>query len=339
MRCSHTEHGGQCAFVEGHDGRHRIVCPDAERIIDPLKCGRCQRNIGAGRPYYTNPEFGMKILCYSCLKACQDMNELANPENTKEMVNEAQEPINPALIAYVKSVADELDARGKASPSRCQTLCGTSYLQCLSPFGHEGDHCFTIQDHDARLHFFVGMDTIMTDGKDIVGALVDDPLYRKAMSTATVMYCTHCSNLIVEGTFVETKNDAGITYMHTECAVLTGRAPAEWKNYKGEFCPYTERDLVSGKIKRCKLPNNHYNPDHYMVWDKDKEAVDHPSHYGGADNPYEHIKVADAWELNYRLGNCTKYIARAGKKNPDPLEDLRKARWYLDDEIKRLEKA
>jgi hypothetical protein len=66
--------------------------------------------------------------------------------------------------------------------------------------------------------------------------------------------------------------------------------------------------------------------------------VNHPTHYGGADNPYEHIKVADAWKLNYRLGSCTKYIARAGKKDPAKLiEDLKKARWWLDSEIQRLE--
>jgi len=67
-----------------------------------------------------------------------------------------------------------------------------------------------------------------------------------------------------------------------------------------------------------------------------KEAVDHPQHYGGKENVYEHIKVCDAWGLNYRLGNATKYIARAGKKTADPVEDLEKARWYLDSEIQRL---
>lgn len=68
-----------------------------------------------------------------------------------------------------------------------------------------------------------------------------------------------------------------------------------------------------------------------------KETVNHPSHYGGAENPYEHIKVVEAWGLGYALGNATKYIARAGRKTEDPLEDLRKARWYLDWEIRRLE--
>lgn len=61
------------------------------------------------------------------------------------------------------------------------------------------------------------------------------------------------------------------------------------------------------------------------------ETVDHPAHYGGADDPYEAIKVIEAWDLGFHLGNAVKYIARAGKKpGVDAVEDLRKARWYLD---------
>lgn len=66
------------------------------------------------------------------------------------------------------------------------------------------------------------------------------------------------------------------------------------------------------------------------------ETVDHPSHYGG-DTAYETIKVIEAWGLGFHLGNAVKYISRAGKKT-DVLEDLRKARWYIDREIQRLEK-
>jgi hypothetical protein len=58
--------------------------------------------------------------------------------------------------------------------------------------------------------------------------------------------------------------------------------------------------------------------------------VDHPSHYGGADNTYEAIKVIAAWGLDFALGNTVKYIARAGKKDAAKLsEDLQKAAWYL----------
>jgi hypothetical protein len=64
------------------------------------------------------------------------------------------------------------------------------------------------------------------------------------------------------------------------------------------------------------------------------EAVDHPDHYGGADNPYEAIKVIKAWDLGFCLGNTVKYISRAGKKDRNKrLEDLRKAVWYLQQQI------
>jgi hypothetical protein len=43
--------------------------------------------------------------------------------------------------------------------------------------------------------------------------------------------------------------------------------------------------------------------------------------------------------LNYRLGNVVKYVVRAGKKHTDPVEDLKKARFYLDREITVRERA
>lgn len=73
---------------------------------------------------------------------------------------------------------------------------------------------------------------------------------------------------------------------------------------------------------------------------KPSSAVDHPAHYGGAKNPYEAIKVIEAWELDFCLGNTVKYISRAGKKDAAKMiEDLEKARWYLDRRIARLKEA
>lgn len=67
------------------------------------------------------------------------------------------------------------------------------------------------------------------------------------------------------------------------------------------------------------------------------EKVNHPNHYGGEKNTYEAIKVIEAWHLGFCLGNVVKYISRAGKKNQDTLiEDLEKAKWYLDRELQRL---
>ena len=66
------------------------------------------------------------------------------------------------------------------------------------------------------------------------------------------------------------------------------------------------------------------------------DRVDHPTHYGG-DAAYEAIKVIEAWRLGFCLGNTVKYIARADRKGV-ALEDLKKARWYLDREIANREK-
>ena len=73
---------------------------------------------------------------------------------------------------------------------------------------------------------------------------------------------------------------------------------------------------------------------------ENKEMVNHPSHYGGDDNLYEAIKVIEAWELDFHLGNTVKYISRAGKKHVEKeLEDLLKAKWYLERKIENLKKA
>ena len=67
--------------------------------------------------------------------------------------------------------------------------------------------------------------------------------------------------------------------------------------------------------------------------------VEHPDHYGG-NTPYEAIKVIEAWELNFNLGNAVKYISRAGRKDPSKYtEDLSKAIWYLQREIHNIEKT
>ena len=71
------------------------------------------------------------------------------------------------------------------------------------------------------------------------------------------------------------------------------------------------------------------------------QNVSHPSHYGGKDNPYETIKVIDAWGLdkNFCLGNVIKYISRAGKKDGNSLlQDLAKAQFYLNYELEKLHK-
>lgn len=67
-----------------------------------------------------------------------------------------------------------------------------------------------------------------------------------------------------------------------------------------------------------------------------EDTINHPQHYGG-DTTYEAVKVIEHWNLGFHLGNAVKYIRRAGHKpGIDPIEDLRKARWYLDRRIEQL---
>jgi hypothetical protein len=70
------------------------------------------------------------------------------------------------------------------------------------------------------------------------------------------------------------------------------------------------------------------------------EAVDHPAHYGGSENPYEVIKVIEAWCLDFCVGNAVKYLSRAGKKPGEAeLRDLQKAAWYIQRRIEQIEKT
>lgn len=69
------------------------------------------------------------------------------------------------------------------------------------------------------------------------------------------------------------------------------------------------------------------------------QNVQHPIYYGGADDPYEAIKVIEAWNLGFHLGNTVKYISRAGKEDGNSAtQDLKKALFYLNREIELLEK-
>lgn len=85
--------------------------------------------------------------------------------------------------------------------------------------------------------------------------------------------------------------------------------------------------ILSGDITSI-LPelNDPISPNHY----KDGPPCLH------CGKPIECIVIAR--HMNFNLGNALKYMWRAGKKDPTKLiEDTKKARWYLDDEIKRLE--
>lgn len=63
--------------------------------------------------------------------------------------------------------------------------------------------------------------------------------------------------------------------------------------------------------------------------------INHPEHY--CYGKYEPIDVIRDWQLDFCLGNVVKYIARAGRKG-DTLEDLKKAKQYIEFEIEAIER-
>lgn len=66
------------------------------------------------------------------------------------------------------------------------------------------------------------------------------------------------------------------------------------------------------------------------------DPINRPAHY--TFSQVEVIDAIEAWELGFHLGNVVKYVARSRRKGRE-LEDLKKARWYLDREIKRIERG
>ena len=65
------------------------------------------------------------------------------------------------------------------------------------------------------------------------------------------------------------------------------------------------------------------------------DPVNHPSHYTSHPSGVECIQVTE--HMNFCVGDAMKYLWRAGLKN-DAIEDLEKAKWYIDRELQRIKK-
>ena len=87
-------------------------------------------------------------------------------------------------------------------------------------------------------------------------------------------------------------------------------------------------EWCEGMIDKNYKPKKEYQQKHM------KESVDHPSHYNQG---IEEIDYIESHNMGFNLGNVIKYVTRAKHKGSE-LEDLKKAKWYLDREIKKLEK-
>lgn len=137
----------------------------------------------------------------------------------------------------------------------------------------------------------------------------------------------HTSNCLV--------NDVKNTIDH-----LTEKGLIYIDDYKSEVFPIKEVDHGVESIIWDGFDTDFIDG---VFWAKkinrDSESVNHPSHYGGENNKYEVIKVIEALNMDFHMGNAFKYIARSGKKDPEKeIEDLKKAVWYINRKIELLQK-
>jgi len=120
--------------------------------------------------------------------------------------------------------------------------------------------------------------------------------------------------------------------------VYSTRYLTKKQNKANGYTPLETPEVKDGD-EESKAINLLFNQEYKKYADRHPEVkedmVNHPPHYtvGGI----EVIDFIEAKDLNYRLGNVIKYIVRSSKKYSDPLQDLQKARWYLNREIARVE--
>jgi hypothetical protein len=117
----------------------------------------------------------------------------------------------------------------------------------------------------------------------------------------------------------------GVTFVHKK-----EKAQGRWPKYCPECLPKyskvskkkeeTVQTIAEKIVKAIEEPEVKVTP-------KKEDVINHPSHYTRGN--IEVIDFIEDQQLPYHLGNVIKYIARAGHKG-DKLEDLKKARWYLD---------
>jgi hypothetical protein len=118
--------------------------------------------------------------------------------------------------------------------------------------------------------------------------------------------------------------------VHLLSLALSENEPLAWLDAAGEVYIYPKRlsldemNTITAEFNRVwrvsKTPTTH-------------DAVHHPSHYTSHPSGVECIDIIEHFVTN--IGNAVKYLWRAGMKD-DLLQDLEKARWYVDREIGRV---
>lgn len=102
-----------------------------------------------------------------------------------------------------------------------------------------------------------------------------------------------------------------------------------WRERSRELYEYNKEDCGMEEIQNPEI-----NINAEFIYTND-ENVNHPNHYNK--HTIEPIDVINDWELPFDLGAVVKYISRYRYKG-SPVEDLKKAVWYLNDFVQRLER-
>ena len=117
------------------------------------------------------------------------------------------------------------------------------------------------------------------------------------------------------------------------CECKNNIDPSTLKWVKAKDC-YVPKDESSNCTISCKECNKYFTYEDYGFKEISKDEVDmvnHPQHYAHGIEPIDYI---ESHNLNFNLGNVIKYVSRAPYKGTE-LEDLQKAKWYLEREIKK----
>lgn len=165
--------------------------------------------------------------------------------------------------------------------------------------------------------------------------------------------CPHCPQVFLLGGPVALKNHLWKVHGISQAAWITLEALSE--SIGGPAKPSAECGICGAVFSLPESMDEHMTKAHFrssclhgknplgcLECEAERsrpDMVNSPAHYGGKDNPFEVIKVLRAWGLygNAMRFNSIKYLARAGKKN-DIVEDLKKAIWYINEEIAEIEK-
>lgn len=123
------------------------------------------------------------------------------------------------------------------------------------------------------------------------------------------------------------------------CNCKNNIEPSSLKYLKAkDYFKSKEKEYSSNCTISCKECNKDFANEDYGFKEISKDEVDmvnHPQHYSA--HGIEPIDYIESHNLNFNLGNVIKYVSRAPYKGTE-LQDLKKAKWYLEREINKHDK-